>query len=382
MLLCAGMAALIWGCTGHQNVSAEYPDVGNDVEIRDIRSIDEKYYTYSYRSKDAQGGDVWLSGVVAWKQGAAPKAILLVAHPTIASDKECPSRSGFGLDLLAAGGSPLLIIPDYMGFGASKERVHPYLNHDLCALHCIDALKAGYKVFKEQSGTELAPDWKLISCGFSQGGGVALAVHKWMDRHPALASEWHFAQSLCASGPYDPVATVDKYFEQNTCYPQAVLYTLNAMRDAYPKTLGKYRVEDFFSDAYNARRATVDRLMETKDADPSEAIYRAVYEGVADAPPYVRMSDLCSAAMLDPNSPLRKDFYKCLEKHNLTKGWKPRHKIRLYHSTKDDVVAYENAEHLKQAFGDMVELETGDADGHAASYAPFLSLLQEMLSRP
>jgi hypothetical protein len=53
---------------------------------------------------------------------------------------------------MAITGDNLLIMPDYKGFGISRELVQPYCNHELCAQNSIDAMKAGYKIFLDTSG--------------------------------------------------------------------------------------------------------------------------------------------------------------------------------------------------------------------------------------
>lgn len=48
-------------------------------------------------------------------------------------------------------GNALVLMPDYMGYGITKNSIHPYLNHELCAINSVDAFPAGYAVFEQLS---------------------------------------------------------------------------------------------------------------------------------------------------------------------------------------------------------------------------------------
>lgn len=54
---------------------------------------------------------------------------------------------------------------------------------------------------------------------------------------------------------------------------------------------------------------------------------------------------------------LAEDLHLALASNDLTSGWKPKHRLMLFHSEGDNVVPYVNAERAKNALGRMVELE-------------------------
>ena len=96
-----------------------------------------RYIDFNYESIDEQGKPVTLSARVCWGKDIigeeiSPKYMLLCPHSTIASDSEAPTKNA-SLENAMLQGDRLLIMPDYLGYGASKDRVHPYINHDLCA---------------------------------------------------------------------------------------------------------------------------------------------------------------------------------------------------------------------------------------------------------
>ena len=58
------------------------------------------------------------------------------------------------------------------------------------------------------------PNWQSVAIGYSQGGSVALATHKFIEQN-GLAEELHFAGSVCGDGPYDPVAHLRYYMQDD-----------------------------------------------------------------------------------------------------------------------------------------------------------------------
>ena len=72
-------------------------------------------------------------------------------------------------------------MPDYIGYGVTKELPYPYLHHDVCAINSIDALTSGYDLFGDNGTCGMAQGWKLYLAGASQGAANAIAVHKYMD---------------------------------------------------------------------------------------------------------------------------------------------------------------------------------------------------------
>ncbi|MBE6248532.1 MAG: hypothetical protein E7106_04675 [Prevotella sp.] len=331
-----------------------------------------RYIDYTYESVDEQGNPVTLSSRVCWgvNMGAGkhyfefrPCDLVLCAHSTIADDLEAPTLGG-SAETLMLQGDRVLILPDYIGYGVTKDRVHPYINHDLCARNCIDALKAGYKVFADKCGYPLHPDWKFYVIGASQGGGNALAIHKWLDTHEDFASRWRFQYSYCASGPYSPKITFEKYFEQKVLdYPIVLPLTLKAMFAAYPDILGKWKEEDFYSETYLQHKQDIDLMISSKEFQSGyingEIFKMFPHTGETGIKPgeQIYMTDILNPEVCDMESEKCKALFRCFEKNDLTKGWTPIHPIHLYHGKSDTYVSYANSEAVMAAFPDKATLK-------------------------
>lgn len=349
-------------------------------------TVSYKSVIYKYESTDEQGKPITLSAKVYWGTvpfyGALdPDYMVLCPHFTIGSNPECPT-SKHTYEAAAITGDNLLIMPDYKGFGETKKLVQPYVNHELCAINSIDALKAGYKVFTERSGAKMEEDWKLYVVGASQGGGNALAIHKWFDTHLDEANTWRFEYSYSCAGPHNPALTFEKYFEQKKHpYPCVFPFTIKAMMAAYPEILGQWSESDFYSKEYvENHKALMDEMVASKEYNCDELNekffnwYPHKGEDGIKSGKEILITDILSPEVLDTNSDIYKALFECLKKNDLTQGWTPVHKIKLYHGKSDELVPYANSEAVRDAFPGMVDLSTSmsGTDGHVGTCVKWL----------
>ncbi len=331
-----------------------------------------RYIDYTYESVDEQGRPVTLSSRVCWGvtmlygsyyDEFRPCDLVLSPHSTVTSNIEAPTLGGC-LETLLLQGDRVLILPDYIGYGATKDRVHPYINHELCAQNCIDAMRAGYKVFMDKCKKGLHPEWKLYVIGASQGGGNALAVHKWLDTHEDFAKLWRFEYSYCASGPYSPRITFEQYFKQKRLdYPCVLPMTLKAMFEAYPDILGKWKEEEFYSEAYLKGKVDIDNMIASKEYE-SSAINAQICKlfphpndpDIVDGK-QIYLEEILAPDVCDPTSEKSIALFKCFDRNDLTTGWTPKHPIHLYHGLTDTYVSYANSEAVMKAFPEMATLK-------------------------
>ena len=332
----------------------------NDIELGFRKA------TYLYTSTDVNGEPVTLSAAAYWLgyfdngvwNDFKPDNICLMEHYTITSDAEAPSNT-LPLEMFITGNT-LTIMPDYLGYGITKNMSHPYLNHDICAINSIDALTAGYDLFNDNGKCGISQDWKLYLAGASQGASNAIAVHKYMDTHLEIATKWNFASSNCSSGPYSPVATIDKYYaDGKVAYPVVFPLVMKTMFDSYPDIMKGFTEEMAYSQNYLAVKAEIDSLIAGKKHDTSaiNQVFIDKVKKVKDsslAENEIYLTDILSPAMLEKESAICKALYQCLEKNDLTKGWTPIHPMKLHYSSLDKVVPQENSLAILEAFGEEI----------------------------
>jgi pimeloyl-ACP methyl ester carboxylesterase len=346
-------------------------------------------HRYTYRSEDQYGNRVTLSAMAAWPYyilpwGAYdydPDDIMLFEHYTIGSDEEAPTNSRETQTVaIFMSHEDLVIAPDLIGYGQTRDSVHLYLNHDVTAKNSVDAIQAGIDVFNKYktSNTELEKDWGLYVVGMSQGGASALAVQKYFDTHADEAEKFRFKAAICCSGPYSPSATIHHYIDSGKGleFPFVIPMTTKSMRASYPELRSKYMESEFYTDTYiTDAMPHIDKLFQYKEStnkEISEEIARRLH--LSDDS--VKISDIFNSKALDPNSQINKDMMAALKKNDLVTGWTPKHKIYLMHGRDDEVVPYINAVSVAANFGKNVMLVTsGSPSGHNSTCYAFLGLM-------
>jgi pimeloyl-ACP methyl ester carboxylesterase len=160
----------------------------------------------TYRTTDAQGGEIVASGLVSvpLKGQGATSPLLAYQHATIDRDAQAPSNDANGAQAAVALASLgyIVVAADYVGYGASKGAPHPYLQAAPSAAAVVDLLTAA-RTWREREG--VADNGQLFLIGYSEGGYVTVATQR------ALQAQGVQPVAVAAgAGPYDVLATLDE----------------------------------------------------------------------------------------------------------------------------------------------------------------------------
>ncbi|MCR5779516.1 MAG: hypothetical protein K6G70_03105 [Bacteroidaceae bacterium] len=372
-------------------------------------------YTYNYPSKNAAGEDVVLSSsLVAWTPEQPLKtdsieALHIYSHFTITADEECPSsalnvkerslfslllKDKYGLGLNPAQnfiGRSIIIAPDYEGYGASRNVPHPYLAQELTARQVLDAVDYGLKLYQkhvnDQRALPFKSDWRSFGFGYSQGGAVALAVQRSLEEQ-GLDEQLRYRGTICGDGPYDLIATLRYYLEDDgdsygqetehrkgmCTMPMVMPMILKGVLDTHPD-MQDYALTDYFSQQF--LDTGIMEWLESKNYtvnDIYEMWYQQLQEGLdAGGRHYTpeQMTELfmspkrntvwanldklftpafydfiINSDKLDPvpagAGNAYSDMLAAMIDNNLCYGWEPKHRIQFVHSKGDMVVPYAN----------------------------------------
>src|SRR5262249_3625669 len=153
--------------------------------------------------------------------GANKLPVLLYAHGTTTAKSfnmaDVSVNTGTGAYNNAAGAEAslelamyaaqgfIVVAPNYLGYDASSLSYHPYLNAETQAIDMVDGLRAAKAVLNAKSTNK--PSDKLLISGYSQGGHVAMATHKIIERE--YASEFTVPAAGPMSGPYNLAGGID-----------------------------------------------------------------------------------------------------------------------------------------------------------------------------
>lgn len=183
-----------------QQISTAVSDLG--VAIPDnLFKYQVSLYRLTYQTVDGYGKAVTASGVVALpnKGNQVASPLLSFQHGTIFQDKEAPSND------LSAGAPPTIlaslgyitIASDYVGYGASKGKAHPYLLKTPSARAVTDFIKRSATWLRQNN---ISLNKQLFLTGYSEGGYVTMAAHQAIQAQ--AVSGLNLTASIPAAGPY------------------------------------------------------------------------------------------------------------------------------------------------------------------------------------
>ncbi len=286
-------------------------------------------YVFNYPSVDPFGNPCTLSGTITVNKSLINEdkpfnGILLYNHFTIYATTQAPSRGAIEFPTGASLTDFIVVAPDYYGFGITEEKPQAYCISRANGRASLDAYLAAKRLI-EDLNVKKGDDF--VIAGYSEGGQTTIGVLREIsERHPEIKVKRAFA----GDGPYDINSMFDAITKGDTEMPSTVcnvLYAYNHffrlgydIHDYLKDPVAKNFDEWFLSKEYK-RKALDEELIKTK-----------------------KTSDLCTAAVLDANSPLSRRFKAAFSEDALTSGWTPRSDfdVMLFHDTKDDVVPVDN----------------------------------------
>lgn len=339
-----------------------------------IVSADVREHVLLYGSVDQHGNSLTLSGKISVPD--EPKGIILLPHFTVAANDEVPSTSTT-VEAKYLRDDYVLIMPDYIGYGVTRDRVHPYLRGDLTARNCADMYFASAPVL-DSMGVRLPKD-TIIIVGFSQGGASALWTLKLLEEY----SDRVCVKSCYAgSGPYDVAATYDEAIRQNKVgMPMVIPMLVMGTSEAYDLRLKREMfLTEYMNDRYDDYIASkeqsvmklyfkmfnhrVDRWLTSYGGDKKQPETRRLYEGL-----------LRSSLVHYPldSSEVGQEVI-CPE-------WRPKAQVYVFHSYSDPIVTFRCAEHLQRCWQGLpnVTFDFGDYGSHLRSSRIFYHKVKEKL---
>ena len=285
-------------------------------------------YCGKYLSTDCNGDPIRLSGRIILPADGKVSRILIATHFTIAADREAPSNSVTMESMFAAKGLAV-IEPDYIGYGITSDRIHPYLCAKVTAGNVVDMYYAALP-FLEKIGCKPQYD-DIFVLGYSQGGAVAMSVAQELNYyHPDVK----IRMAMCGGGPYDICTTYDTLVDNNyTDIPCAIPLIIQGMNDGMNLGLD---YKDYFLPHIVEN---MDEWLNSKKYTVSE-----VTEMIGSH----QMSDILTPAARNKAKDIMTILYRAMVDNSVTNEWIPSCPIYLFHSMDDNVVPFANAVKMEE----------------------------------
>lgn len=298
--------------------------------------------TLKYQSVDAQNRPVELSAKLYYKDNKDVEFVVLNCHATITHNTGCPSG---GTPQMAAikymvSENALVISPDYIGFGETSGKVHPYMCATLTARNIMDCYKAAVKYAMETGKRKFKSNYYTLNIGYSQGGAAALAFQKYMETKATDAERKlvNLRGSVCGAGPYDQQIVFDEYEKMEKIdYPVYLYYVLRGHKEAFGETtMRNMKLEECFTpEFWSYCESTLKAEMDAKETDVDKINEELKAKG------FDTFYSMMNAEYKNHDSKVYRTVRKVLANSNLLAddGWVPATPIVFYHEkTGHDVV--------------------------------------------
>ena len=329
--------------------------------LKMYRFTHKHYVTFpvAYWSTDPQGDSLLVSGRVYLPKQRYLNGIMIGCHYTITSDIEAPSNM-LSMESLFAMKGYAVIMPDYVGYGLSRDKVHPYLHWRSAAKTAVDLLNCMPELL-EYYGYSYPID--VVVTGYSQGGAVALGVTRMLEE---LDSMWIVRKLYAGAGPYDPAGTYLYSMERNEMgIPAAIPLIVMGLSDAYDL---EFELEDFFLEPLLSNYEEWVLSKEYTVGDINHLMGSTV------------MTELMTEEALDMDSPLADMLYEVLL-WNSNVGYDLRSPAYFLHSIDDEVVPILNTINLQEQMPDESgkTYDYGNYGTHMEASVPFMKYIYQDL---
>jgi acetyl esterase/lipase len=286
-------------------------------------------YRITYNTFDADGASVIASGALFVPDAKGPFPLLNYNHGTLfpAQEKNAPSYLGNGFEMMVgklfSSAGYVVVMPDYIGYGSTKNKAHPYGAYPFIAVTVTDMLRA-VKEFCEKNNIALSG--KNFFSGWSEGAAVALATVKLLEEK--YKGEFTPTASVLNAGPY--------YTSGFASYVLDAKEPLNYMK-SYAWILQSY------NQVYNINKPLNYYF--------KEPVATELKEGNDKNIPKDPKELFTSSFISNYKSGKETDLLNAINSNDLW-NWKPASKIVFCHGDKDEYVPLFNSE---KAYNSMKE---------------------------
>ena len=330
--------------------------------VKLYRNTHKHYVTFpvAYWSTDPQGDSLLVSGRVYLPKRRYLNGIVIANHYTMTTDSEVPSNM-LSMESVYAMKGYAVIMPDYVGYGLSREQVHPYLHWRSAARTAVDLLNCMPDLLAHYG---YAYPTDVVISGYSQGGAVALGVARMMEENDSLL--WTVRKLYAGAGPYDPAATYIYCVERDEMgIPAAIPLIVMGMNDAYD--LG-FELQDFFLEPL---LSNYDEWILSKEYTVGQ---------INDLMGSTVMTELMTPEALDADHPLAEILYEML-RWNTNVGYDLQSPAYFMHSLEDEVVPLINTVNLMEAMSDedRISYDIGYYGSHVEASVPFMKYVYQDL---
>ena len=361
--------------------------------------------TLNYKSVDGNGNPVTLSGKLTLPKVAGEyvmiEDILLHCHATnIDVTGKGVSNATFK-DMAAY--SFAILDPDYMGFGVTSGKPQTYLCQKLIGRQCVDMELAALEYMK-QEGVQIKDGYGTYVMGYSQGGGNAMAVGRYLqvtDEGRQANAKVNLKGMFCGAGPYSPEGTFNHWLQSDSLSLSPVLsMVIKGQQEGHSDIMKNINLTSYFSEDYLVSgvpqafdTGNLSNMLGLLNADKElESIQYPEPENpttydvlLLKLMPWMQFSKIMSPEFSNPNSHIRQALLECL-KLECVNDWTPRVPVELYTAPRDNVIpvqanAIDTYEKFHGAGANVTLVKAGELANHITGQVAWVNHVKIMLKR-
>jgi predicted esterase len=321
--------------------------------VNGLLKYDIKAYKIIYKTKNTDGTEIQASGALIIPTTTDAVAMISQQHGTIRTDAQAPSNyqqnsEAYSIASIFASNGFIISCPDYIGYGVSKNIVHPYEHRESLAQASLDMIRASTEFINKEK-----VNWnkKLLITGYSQGGFATMSLQKKIEEQ--FPTEFNLVASSCGAGAYNKTQFMKDLMNTTTHgipeYNQLYIWVTQTYNRVYGlnRQMNIYFKEPYATDIQaNGNNANIKVSINTAFAD-------AMKKGVNDG------TDT--------------QFLNAV-KDNDVFDWAPKTETQLYHGDADQQVFYNNsvtAERAMKAKGGKVTLTSVTGGTHGSTLTTY-----------
>lgn len=315
----------------------------------------------TYTGHDIDGNPLTQSGKIILPKSGPIHNVIIVSHYTIGANYEAPSET-FSMEGIFAGKGYAIVLADYIGYGVTKDRIHPYLHAESTARSVVDMALAAIPYLKHIGRAPESDE--VILLGYSQGGATTLAVLNLIQSK--FRKQLPIRRVFAGAGPYDLTATYDiSMSEDKTGIPCAIPMIVQGISEGEHLNLDMHdffmpRLLDNYSSWINSKQFTVREINNLIEAR--------------------QLSLIMTPEGCNKKSKQTARLYKALMMNSVL-NFKPQAPLYLFHSRNDDTVPFINSQRAEVAFkGLPVEYNFGNYGSHMNGFLKFMSAVSSELA--
>ena len=290
-------------------------------------------------------------------QGELPFSVSMICdnHGTIFTNAEAPSnvevKNGmpdYPLAVSMTGYAGFAgIYPDYIGYGESNSKSHPYMLKKASARASLDMIKASMKYMADE---KIPINYQLYVSGYSQGGYTAMALAEEIEDN--FSDSVNLMGVAPMAGPHDlkALGDIELVASHTMVYPAFLAY----LADSYAQAYSDINLTDLVTTADTTLyHSLFDGSKSSVEIQMSLGLTTNYGFGAYSADSLFKTSIIDDYQNnLNTGAILKNKFIE-----NSTYDWTPKTKMNLIHCSDDEIIPFSMSQKAYDTF-----IENGSTD--------------------